>query len=288
MRKAALTFGYPVRLMRALRHLARGRIGTRRAATVSASSHTEWSRFSSLTRRASSSVSNNSQASGLSAQSLFALRGRCHTSSEGCCGRLFVMAGASEVSFCSKSGTQFLLPVDFHGVGGIARNPANSHGMAAQQTHPQGFDMFGVPARVGVKGAARNPIPAHGVDFAVALSLTGSGEQHGKPDGDRFARVGLRQLASNGPGAGTRADSQEMAGGIAIPAIRTGHGTGRHPPPGDVQPGLFPGSCSRWFQPVCLHPCFSRPFEGTGNSFSSVVSSGALTSFKFSDGYWVP
>src|ERR1039457_5440361 len=115
MRKAALTFGYPVRLIRALRPLARGRIGTRRAGTLSPSSHTEWSRFSSLTRRASSSASNDSQASGLSAPSMFALRGRSHTT--------------SEVPFCSRSGTQFLLLVDFHGVGRIARNPVYSHGV---------------------------------------------------------------------------------------------------------------------------------------------------------------
>src|ERR1035438_5496633 len=148
--------------------------------------------------------------------------------------------------------------------------------------------MFGVPARVGVDGAARNPIPAHGVVFAAALGLTGSGEQHGKPDGDRIARVGLRQLPSSGPGTGRMADSREVAGGIATPAIPTGHGTGGHRPPGDVQPRLFRGSCPRCFRPICLHPCFSRPLDDAGNSFLNVVSSGALTSFKFSDGNWVP
>src|ERR1039457_699413 len=162
--QAVLSLVYAVRLVcTLLLHLGRGR-----AATLSASSHTEWSSFSSLTRRASSSAINNSQASGLSAPATFVLRGRC--------------TPTSEASFCSKSGTQFLLPVDFHGVSRFARNPVYSHGMAAQQTHPQGFDMFGVPARVGVEGAARNPIPAQRVVFAVALGLTGSGEQHGKPD----------------------------------------------------------------------------------------------------------
>src|ERR1039458_4855598 len=140
--QAVLSLVYAVRLVCTLLHLARGRTGTRRAATLSASSHTEWSRFSSLTRRASSSAINNSQAFGIPPSATFALRGRCDTT--------------SEAPFDSKSGTQFLLPVDFHGVGRIARNPVYSHGMAAQQTHPQGFDMFGVPARVGVEGAARS------------------------------------------------------------------------------------------------------------------------------------
>src|ERR1017187_2433834 len=161
----ALSLVYAVRLMRTWQDLARRRMCTRRGSVPAASSHTEWSRFSSLTRRASSSAINNSQASGPSAPAMFALRGWRNTT--------------SEVSFCSKSGTQFPLQVDFHGVGRIARNPVNSQGVAAQQTHTQGFDVFGVPACVGVEGAARNPIPAHDVVFAAALGLTGSGEQHG-------------------------------------------------------------------------------------------------------------
>jgi hypothetical protein len=78
------------------------------------------------------------------------------------------------------------------------------------------------------------------------LGLTGSGEQHGKPDGNRLAWACLRQLPSNGPGNRRRAGRREIAGGTAAPAIRTGHGTGGHRPSGDVQPGLFRGSCSRW------------------------------------------
>jgi hypothetical protein len=104
-RRAVLSLVYAVRLVRAFLHLTCGQ-----APTLSDSSHTEWSSFSSLARRASSSAINNSQASGLSASARFALRGRCNTT--------------SGVPFCSKSGTQFLLPVDFHGVGRIARNPA--------------------------------------------------------------------------------------------------------------------------------------------------------------------
>ena len=72
--------------------------------------------------------------------SQLALRGRCDTT--------------SEAPFDSKSGTQFLLLVDCHGVGSFARHPVDRHGMAAQQTHTQRLDVFGVSARVGIDGAA--------------------------------------------------------------------------------------------------------------------------------------
>ena len=242
--------------MRALLHLARVWIGTRRAAALSTSSNTAWSRLSSLTRRTSSSAINRSQASGLSVPARFAVRGWCNTT--------------SEAPFDSKSGTQFLLPVDFHGVGRVAGNPVYRHRMPAQQSHPQGFDMFGVPARVGVKGAARNPIPANSVVFAIALGFAGRGEQHGKPDGDRFAWVCLRQPPSNGSRAGRRTGSREAAVAFASPAARTGHSARGHPPLGGVQASLFRGFYSRWSQPVCRHSLLFPFVRGHGQFPSQV------------------
>src|ERR1035437_4698757 len=132
----------------------------------------------------------------------------------------------SEEPSCSKSGTQFRLPVDFHSVSRFAWHPVYSHGMTAQQTYTQGFDMFRVPARVGIDGAARNPVPAHGVVFAVALGLTRGGEQHGEPDGNRLAGAAcFRELRSHVPGAGMKAGCGETDRGNATThhAERTAH-----------------------------------------------------------------
>src|ERR1035437_3219880 len=167
----------------------------------------------------------------------------------------------SEEPSCSKSGTQFRLPVDFHSVSRFAWHPVYSHGMAAHQIHTQGFDMFGVPARVGIEGAARNPIPAHSVVFAVALGLTRGGEQHGEPDGKRFAGAAyLWQRRSNQPGARMKAGRGEIGGGgIATAAIRHDQGAAGHRPPGDVQLRLFRRAGSRPFRPICLHSRFFLP-----------------------------
>ena len=103
------------------------------------------------------------------------------------CGFAFVIIGPLRCSRrVRKSRAQFLLPVDFHGVGGFARHPVYSHCVASLQSNTQRFDMFQILSGIRIDGASRIPFPPYGVVFAVALGLAQLASSTAQPDRHRF------------------------------------------------------------------------------------------------------